>query len=114
MSRDVSVWGRARYLVVTVDVITKAAPHHIEVAKTYSHSPAAFTWRRLILLVVLGVSRSPLCLGRRRHDVRRALRKRRTTDDRRIRDGLDPIGGWLTNVADIAGAVGLDGVLRRL
>jgi hypothetical protein len=104
--RRLSVWGACALLVVGADSITKAAPHRM-VAANHMHTPFVVYAVVGCFLVGLGVSRSPflvagagLMFGALCGNAGQLLMVGYATD-------WIPIGGWLTNVADIAGAVGL-------
>ena len=104
--RRFGVWLSCALLVLTADVVTKAAPHHV-VATNHAHTPALIyvvvgcfllslgLWRSLVLTAGAGLMFGALC-----GNAGQLLLDGYATD-------WIPIGGWLTNIADIAGAVGL-------
>src|SRR5438270_10754396 len=104
--RRLSLWLSCASLVVTADVMTKAAPHHV-IAANHAHTPAFIyvvvgcflfslgIWRSLLLTVGAGLMFGALC-----GNAGQLLLDGYATD-------WIPIGGSLTNVADIAGAIGL-------
>jgi hypothetical protein len=106
VARRFGLWLSCASLVVTVDVITKAAPHHV-VAANHAHTPVLVyvavgcflfslgIWRSLLLTTGAGLMFGALC-----GNAGQLLLDGYATD-------WIPIGGWLTNLADIAGAVGL-------
>ena|SRR5947209_15817331 len=106
VARRIGLWLSCALLVVTADVITKAVPHGV-VATNHARTPliiyaivgcflfALGLWRSLLLTAGAGLMFGALC----------------GNAGQLILDGYAtdwiPIGGWLTNVADIAGAIGL-------
>jgi hypothetical protein len=104
--RRFALWGSSALLVMGVDVITKAAPHRV-IASNHAHSPLLVYAVVGCFLLALGLSRSPLLsvgaglmFGALCGNAGQLMVDGYATD-------WIPIGGWLTNVADIGGAGGL-------
>jgi hypothetical protein len=104
--RRFGLWATCAALVVAVDFVTKAAPHRV-VASNYSHAPAMLYLAIGAFLLALGVGHSPLVsvgaglmFGALCGNIGELMIAGFATD-------WIEIGGWFTNLADIAGALGL-------
>jgi hypothetical protein len=104
--RRFALWATCATLVIAVDVVTKGVPHR-EVATNYAHAPAALYLAIGAFLLTVGVVHSPLVsvgagfmFGALCGNAGQLMIAGFATD-------WIEIGGWLTNVADIAGGVGL-------
>lgn len=100
------LWGFCAVLSFGADAVTKALPHAI-VVNHYAHTPAAILAALAIFLLVLGLGKSPLVavgsgfmFGGLCGNGGQVLLFGYASD-------WIPVGNWLTNVADIAGAGGL-------
>ena len=101
-----ALWSTAGAATLTADVVTKAAPHAM-VVHHYSNTPAVVLvlvglslyalglWHSNVLAVGAGLMFGGLC-----GNGGQLLLYGYATD-------WIPVGGWLTNIADIAGALGL-------
>lgn len=101
-----AIWSSCAALVLAADLITKAVPHR-QMAANYAHTPllvfavvglfllSFVAWHSTALVVGAG-----LMFGALAGNAGQLIVAGYATD-------WIPIGGWLTNVADIAGAIGL-------
>jgi hypothetical protein len=104
--RRFALWATCAALVIAVDIVTKVAPHR-EVVTNYSHAPAALYLAIGAFLLTVGVVHSPLVsagaglmFGALCGNAGQLMIAGFATD-------WIEIGGWFTNVADIAGGAGL-------
>src|SRR5437764_10988403 len=100
------LWSMTAAVSVLADVATKADRHHL-VVRNYSHTPVIVFVRVGLFLFALGLWHSNLLaigagfmFGGLCGNGGQLLVLGYASD-------WIPVGGWLTNVADIAGAVGL-------
>jgi lipoprotein signal peptidase len=100
------LWVSAGAVALSADLVTKAAPHDVY-AYNYAHTPLLVFLLVGFFLCVLGVWHSRLLsvgaglmFGGLCGNAGQLLLMGYATD-------WIPVHGWLTNVADIAGAVGL-------
>ncbi len=104
--RRFALWIFSALAVFAADISTKAAPHHV-IAHNGAHTPFVLIvfvscflcglglWHSRLLALGSGLMFGGLC-----GNAGQFLLTGYATD-------WIPIGGWLTNVADISGAVGL-------
>jgi hypothetical protein len=100
------LWLTAALFALGTDVVTKAEPHPT-VAHNYSHTPAALLFALAACLCILGVGHSKtlavgagLMFGGLCGNGGQLLAYGYASD-------WLPIGGWLTNAADIFGFLGI-------
>lgn len=101
-----ALWVACAGVSFAADALTKALPHPV-VVNHYSHTPAVILVALAIFLLLLGVRKSPLVavgsgfmFGGLCGNGGQVLLFGYASD-------WIPVGSWLTNVADIAGAAGL-------
>lgn len=101
-----ALWVSCAGLSFGVDAVTKALPHAV-VVNHYAHTPALLLAGLAIFLLLLGLGKSPLVavgsgfmFGGLCGNGGQVLLFGYASD-------WIPVGAWLTNVADIAGAAGL-------
>lgn len=101
-----ALWTTASVTSLTADIVTKAAPHAL-VVNHYAHTPAVVLGLVSVFLCALGLLHSNqlaigagLMFGGLCGNGGQLLLYGYASD-------WIPIGGWLTNVADISGALGL-------
>lgn len=106
VSTRISLWMLAALASLIIDAATKAAPHQV-VVYNYSHTPLLVFMVVGVFLGLLALWRSPLIVlgagfmfGGLCGNAGQLLLFGYATD-------WIPIGNWLTNFADVAGAVGL-------
>lgn len=101
-----TLWVAAALAAFSADALTKALPHQI-VVYNYSHTPPVVFGVVAVFLAVLALWRSPLIVlgagfmfGGLCGNAGQLFFYGYATD-------WIPIGRWLTNLADVAGALGL-------
>lgn len=104
--RLLALWTLCAAVSFGTDAVTKSMPHAI-VVNHYAHTPPAILAALAVFLLLLGISKSPLVavgsgfmFGGLCGNGGQVLLFGYASD-------WIPIGDWLTNVADIAGAAGL-------
>lgn len=106
LSLRITLWVAAAVMTVAADAVTKALPHRV-VVFNYSHTPPLVFGVVAVFLALLAFWRSPLIVlgagfmfGGLCGNAGQLLLFGYATD-------WIPVGGWLTNMADVAGAMGL-------
>jgi hypothetical protein len=106
LARRLGLWASCAALVVALDVITKATPHAVTATNHARTSTPTYVLVGCFLLSLtawkspLIVAGAGLMFGALTANAGQVLLQGYATD-------WIPVAGWLTNLADIAGAIGL-------